>query len=56
MLVGIYVRDRLLIYIFHLKSSSYGRVNLCSFYLPISAISLLKSPHSIYCVYWICVY
>ena len=48
MLVGIYVRDRLSAYIFHTRSSSYGGMNLCSFCRPISAISLLKSPHSIY--------
>ena len=48
MLVGIYVRDRLSAYIFYNRSSSCGGVNLCSFYRPISAISLLKSPHSIY--------
>ena len=48
MLVGIYVRDKLLAYIFHNMSSSYGGMNLCSFCRPISAMSLLKSPHSIY--------
>ena len=48
MLVGIYARDRLLVYVFHLRSSSCEGVNLCSFCLPISAIPLLKSPHSIY--------
>ena len=48
MLVGIYVRDKLSTYIFHARSSSCGGVSLCSFYRSISAISLLKSPHSIY--------
>ena len=48
MLVGIYARDRLSVYVFHFRSSSCGGVNLCSFCLPISAISLLKSPHRIY--------
>ena len=48
MLVGIYVRDKLSAYIFHIMPSSYGGVNLCSFCRPISAMSLLKSPHNIY--------
>ena len=48
MLVGIYARDKLSVYVFHLRSFSCGGVNLCSYYLPISAIFLLKSPHSIY--------
>ena len=48
MLVGIYVRSKLLVYVFHSRSSSCGGMNLCSFCRPISAISLLKSPHSIY--------
>ena len=70
MLVGIYVRDRLSTYIFHSISSSCGGVNLCSFCRPISAMSLLKSPHSMYvwfgcasiyslmvcCVVWMCIY
>ena len=49
-----YVRDRLSVYVFHLKSSSCGGVILCSYCLPISAISLLKSPHSM-CVWLGCV-
>ena len=48
MLVGIYARDKLSVYVFHLRSSSCGGVNLCSYCLPISAISLLKSPHSMF--------
>ena len=48
MLVGIYVRDRLSTYIFNNMSSSCRGVNLCSFCRPISAMSLLKSPHSMY--------
>ena len=48
MLVGIYVWDKLSVYVFHTRSSSCGGVNLCSFCHPISAISLLKSPHNIY--------
>ena len=48
MLVGIYVRDKLSTYIFHTRSSSCGGVSLCSFCHPIRAISLVKSPHSIY--------
>ena len=48
MLVGIYVRDKFSVYIFHNRSSSCGGVNLCSFCHPISTISLLKSPHRIY--------
>ena len=48
MLVGIYVRDKLSAYIFHNMSSSCRGVNLCSFCCPISAMSLLKSPQSIY--------
>ena len=48
MLVGIYVRDRLLVYVFYSMSCSSGGVNLCSFCHPISTMSLLKSPHNIY--------
>ena len=48
MLVGIYVRDKLSIYLLHNMSSSYGGVNLCPFWRPISAMSLLKPLHSIY--------
>ena len=48
MLVGIYVRDRLSVYVFHSISSSCEGMSLCSFCRPISAISLLKSPHNIY--------
>ena len=48
MLVGMYVRGRLSTYIFHSMSSSCGGVNLCSFCRPISAMSLLKSPHNMY--------
>ena len=48
MLIGIYVGGKLSIYVFHSRSSSCRGVNLCSFCHPISAISLLKSPHSIY--------
>ena len=48
MLVGIYVRDKLSVYIFHSRSSSCGGVNLCSLCCLITAISLLKSLHSIY--------
>ena len=55
MLVGIYARDKLSVYVFYIMSSSCRGANLCSFYLPMSAISLLKSPHSI-CVVWMCVY
>ena len=54
MLVGIYVRDKLSAYIFHTRSFSCGGMNLCSFCRPISAISILKSPHSIY-VWFECV-
>ena len=46
--VGIYVRDKLSIYLLHNRSSSCGEVNLCSFWRPISAMSLLKSLLSIY--------
>ena len=45
---GIYAKDKLSAYIFHTRSSSCRGVNLCSLCHPISAISLLKSPHSIY--------
>ena len=48
MLVGIYARGKLSVYVFHIRSSSCRGVNLCSFCLPISAISLLKSSHNIY--------
>ena len=48
MLVGIYVRDKLSIYLLYNRSFSCGGMNLCSFWRPISAISLLKSLHSIY--------
>ena len=48
MLVGKYVRDKLSVYIFHIRSFSCGWLNLCSFCRPISAISLLKFLHSIY--------
>ena len=48
MLVGIYVRDKLSIHLFHNTSSFCRGMNLCSFWRPISAMSLLKSPHSIY--------
>ena len=47
MLVGIYVKDKLSAYIFHIVSSFCGGVNLFSFCRPISTMSLLKSPHSI---------
>ena len=54
MLVGMYARDRLSVYAFYLRSSSCGGVILCSYCLPISVISLLKSPHSM-CVWLGCV-
>ena len=34
MLVGIYARYKLSVYVFHIRSSSCGGMNLCSFYLP----------------------
>ena len=55
MLVEIYVRDKLSPYLFHNRFFSCKRVNLCSFYRPISAMSLLKSPHNIH-VWFGCVY
>ena len=48
MLVEIYVRDKLSIYLLHNRFSSCGGVNLCSFSCPTSAMSLLKSLHNIY--------
>ena len=43
-----YVNNRFSIYIHHVRSASYGGIYLNSFWHPISAISLLKSPHNIY--------
>ena len=51
--VGTYVRDKLSIYLLHNGSSSCEGMNLCSFWRPISAMSLLKSPHSI-CMWFGC--
>ena len=56
MLVGIYVRDRLSTYVFHNMSSSCGGVNLYSFCLPISAMSLFEMTTHYICVVWVCIY
>ena len=49
MFVGIYSRLRVVVKFFHWMSSSCGGVVVLLFCLPLSAISLLKSPHR--CVY-----
>ena len=48
MLVVIYSKSRDVVKFFHWKSSSCGGVVVLLFCLPLSAISLLKSPHSVY--------
>ena len=48
MLVGIYSRLRDIVKFFHWKSSSCGGVLVLLFCLPLSAMSWLKSPHSVY--------
>ena len=53
MFVGIYSRLRVVVKFFHWMSSSCGGVLLLLFCLPISAISLLKSPHKM-CVWFWC--
>ena len=39
------------VYAFHIRSSSLGGVFPCSFCRPMRAISLLKSPHSMYVLF-----
>jgi hypothetical protein len=51
--VGTYVSCRLFINVRHSKSSACGGVVLCSFWRPIRAIPLLKSPQSM-CVWFEC--
>ena len=46
--VGMYVNAMFSIYAFHIRSSSLGGVFPYSFCRPMRAISLLKSPHSMY--------
>ena len=53
MFVGIYSRLRIVVKFFHWMSSSCGGTLLLLFYLPVSAISLLKSPHKM-CVWFGC--
>ena len=48
MLVVIYSKSRDVVKIFHWKSSSCGEVVMLLFCLPLSVMSLLKSPHSVY--------
>ena len=48
MLVGMYSRLRDVVKFFHWKSSSCGGVLVLLFCLLLSAISLLKSPQSVY--------
>ena len=48
MLVGMYSRLRDVVKYFHCRSSSWGGVLVLLVCLPRSAISLLKSPHSMY--------
>ena len=55
MLVGMYSRFRFVVKVFHWMSSSCGGVWLLLFCLPVSAISLLKSPHKM-CVWFGCAF
>ena len=46
-----YVKNRLSVYVLHVRSSSCGGIYFNSFWHPISAISLLKSLHNMYVLF-----